>query len=75
MSKPEKTFKIGSVSASVFLNESEEGSFRTITLQRRYKAGEDWKSSSSFTTAQAPLAIAVLQKALSYMMDQGDTDE
>lgn len=75
MTKPERTFKIGAVSASVFLNEGDEGPFRTITLQRRYKKGDSWESSSSFTASNAPAAIAVLHKALDYLLDQPDSEE
>jgi hypothetical protein len=36
-------------------------------LQRRYKEGEQWKSSSSFSLADLPNAIAVLQLAMAYL--------
>jgi len=46
--KPEKVFRIGSVSASVFANEVQEGKrpMRNVNLQKRYRDGEEWKSSS-----------------------------
>jgi hypothetical protein len=68
MNKPEKTFRIGYCSASVFLNEmNNERQFRTVSLQRRYKDGDDWKSSSSFSLADLPHAMAVLQMAMNYL--------
>jgi hypothetical protein len=68
MNKPEKTFRIGYCSASVFLNEtSDERQFRSVSLQRRYKDGDDWKSSSSFSLADLPHAMAVLQMAMNYL--------
>lgn len=68
MSKsPEKTFRIGNVSASVFVNEVQgEGGkrkLRNVNLQRRYKDGDEWKSSSSFGLADLPQAIRVLELA------------
>ena len=72
MSKPEKTFRIGSVSASVFVNHGDEGEFRTIALQRRYKDGDEWKSSNSFTKPQAAAALAVLQRALCHVLEHED---
>ncbi len=64
---PEKVFRIGYVSASVFLNEanSDGGSrnFRSVNVQRSYRDGEDTKFSSSFTLADLPQAIRVLQLA------------
>ncbi len=64
---PEKTFRIGLVSASVFVNEVDgEGGKRTlrnVNLQRRYRDGDSWKSATSFGLADLPAAIRVLQLA------------
>ena len=68
--KPEKTFKLGSVTASVFVNSGEQGPFRTATVQRRYKDGEEWKSSNAFTATQLAQAIGVMQKTLDYLLEQ-----
>ena len=73
MAKPEQTFQLGSAHASVFVNEGEQGPFRTVTVQRRYKDGEEWKSSNSFTASQLAQAIAVMQRALDYVLDQQGT--
>jgi len=71
MSKPVKVFRIGYVSGSIFLNEIDtEGGRRTIrnvNLQRRYKDGDEWKSSTSFGLADIPLAIRVLQLAQQFV--------
>ena len=64
---PEKVFRIGSVSASVFANDvdTDSGSrcFRNVKLERRYKDGDDWKGTSQFGLADIPHAIRVLQLA------------
>ena len=71
MSKPVKVFHIGYVSGSIFLNEIDtEGGRRTIrnvNLQRRYKDGDEWKSSTSFSLADIPIAIRVLQLAQQFV--------
>ena len=71
MSKPEKVFRIGYVSASIFVNEIKtEGGTRTVrnvNLQRRYKDGDEWKSASSFGLGDLPCALRVLQLALQYL--------
>ena len=78
--KPEKVIRFGSISASVFVNEvkTEGGTktLRNVKIQRRYKSGNDWKTSSSFTLADLPTAIAVLQKAMEYVANKesGSTD-
>lgn len=70
MSKPEKTFRIGSCSASVFVNTNEgepKRTFRTVSLQRRYKDGDEWKSSSSFGLSDLPSVAALALLALHHI--------
>ena len=68
---PEKQFRIGLVSASVFANEvrTENGKrcIRNVNLQRRYREGEEWKSSTSFGLSDLPNAIRALQLAQEYV--------
>ena len=72
--KPEKVFRIGSVSASVFVNEvkSDGGKreIRNVNLQRRYRDGDEWKSSTSFGLGDIPQAIAVMEMAMKHVADQ-----
>ena len=69
--KPEKVFRIGFVSASVFVHEieSDDGkrSLRSVNLQRRYLDGEDVKYTSNFNLAELPQALHVLQLAADYV--------
>ena len=71
MAKPEKTFRLGPVRASIFLNDSQSGQFHTIQVQRRYKDDQsgEWRSSDSFTAQQAASALVVLQQAVAYVLD------
>ena len=69
MTKPEKSFRIGACSASVFLNKGEgRRSFRSVSLQRRYKDGDEWKSATNFTLNDLPAAQAVLKMATDYVI-------
>ena len=74
--KPEKTFRIGAVSASVFVNEidTENGKrrIRSVSLQRRYRDDSDgeWKSSNSFGLGELPQALAVLDLAMKHVVEQ-----
>jgi hypothetical protein len=73
MAKPKRVFTLGQAHASVFVNASKKGSFYTVTAQRRYKDDKGkWKSSSSYTASQLASAIAVMQQALSYILDPQD---
>jgi hypothetical protein len=70
MAKPEKTFSLGQAHASVFLSESKGGPFYTVSAQRRFKNDKDkWQSSNSYTATQLANAIAVMQRALNYILD------
>ena len=78
MAQPEKTFRMGLVSASVFINEYEVGdgkkkvkrTRRNVVLQRSYKDGDEWKQTSSFGLGDMPAAIRVLQLAQSFVESQ-----
>ena len=69
--KPEKVFRIGFVSASVFGHsvDTEEGSriIRSVSVQKRYKDGDDVKYTSSFNLAELPQAIRAIELAQSYV--------
>ena len=69
--KPEKVFRIGFVSASIFAHDVEyEGSKRTIrsvSIQKRYLDGETAKYASSFNLAELPQAIRCLELAQQYV--------
>lgn len=65
--RPEKVFRIGFVSASVFCREvdTDDGkrTLRSVNVQKRYMDGEEVKYTSSFNLAELPQAIRVLQLA------------
>jgi len=65
--KPEKVFRIGFVSASVFAHNVETDgvtrTIRSVSIQKRYKDGDDVKYASSFNLAELPQALRVMQLA------------
>lgn len=69
--KPVKVFRIGYVSASVFLNavNTDNGSreFHSVNVQRSYRDGDETKFISSFGLAELPQVTRVLQLAQSYV--------
>lgn len=70
--QPEKKFKAGAVSATIWLNKGQKGDeeveYKTITLERNYtdKDGK-WHSTNSFRITDLPKASLVLQKAYEYL--------
>ncbi len=78
--KPDKTFRLGLVNASVFTNvreataEQEERAVRSVQLQRRYRdADGSWKTSTSFDLSNLPAAIEALRLALAYLVEREAT--
>ena len=72
MSKsPETTFRLGNISASVFVNEVDgdggKRKFRSVNVQRSYRDGDDTKFVSSFGLSDLPTAIRVLQLAQAHV--------
>lgn len=65
--KPEKVFRVGFVSASVFARDldTDDGkrTVRSVNVQKRYSDGDEVKYTSSFGLAELPQAIRVLQLA------------
>lgn len=49
MSKPVERLRIGAGSASIFKNDSSNRSFfHTVNIERSYKDGDEWKTTSSY---------------------------
>lgn len=73
---PEATFRLGHVSASVFVQETggNNGSpprrFRTVNVQRSYRDEDERKYASNFTLADLPAAIRTLQLAQAYVEER-----
>jgi len=70
--KPEKKFKAGAITATVWKNlakkNGKEYSFYTIGIERNFKKGEEWGSTSSFRVADLPKVILVAQEAYKYLL-------
>lgn len=74
---PEKSFSAGAVNAAVWLNKVKDRDgndieVRSVTIQRRYKDGDDWKSTNTLRLNDIPKMVLVLQKAYDYLLS-GDT--
>ena len=71
---PEKRFSTGALVATVWENqgkskEGEDVSYKTVSLQRRYKdPNGEWQSATSLRINDIPKASLVLQKAYEYLV-------
>ena len=74
-SKPEKVYRIGYVSASVFARKIEKDGepdriVRSVNLQKRYLDNGEVKFSSSFGLGELPQAIEALRLAFGHLAVQ-----
>lgn len=65
---PEKKFRAGAISATIWLNKAENGDYRTISIERNYKKEEKWQSTNTLRINDLPKANVVLQKAYEYLV-------
>jgi hypothetical protein len=78
--KPEKKYRAGAISATVWKNEGQKNgksfAFHTISIARNYKDKDgEWKNSSSLRPADLPKAALVLNKAYEYLIMNAAGDD
>ena len=47
---PVAKIRVGLVTASIWANTNDKGTFHNVTFERRYKDGDQWKTSHSYNT-------------------------
>ncbi len=71
MNKPEKKFSCGSISASVWANSKvvngEKVKLYSVTINKAYKEGEEWKYTNSFNIEDLPKVALVATEAYKYI--------
>ena len=66
--QPEKKFRAGGVSATIWQNASEKGTYATVTLSRSYvDKDNNWKETSSYKVTDLPKVALVLAKAYEHL--------
>ena len=70
--KPVKSLRHRGVTASVFLNKSDDGktSFHKVSLQRSYKQGDEWKTTNSFGRDDLPIVSHLMQQAWEFILEE-----
>ncbi len=79
MAQPEKRFKVGACTASIFVNEVSTGNGKTmmknVSLQKAYKDKDgQFQHSTSFRANDSPKAILALSKAYEYLLLDDQTE-
>lgn len=71
--KPAKSFRLRGLSASIFANAAKSGerqsTFHKVSLQRTYRDGDEWKTTTSLGRDDLPVAKLLLQRAWEYILD------
>jgi hypothetical protein len=66
--KPIRTIRHNGISASVWRNETEKGPFYSVTFQRSYKDGEEWKTTQSFGRNNLLLLSLIASRAFEFIL-------
>ncbi len=69
---PEKKFRAGAISATVWKNHSEKNGgvieYRTVSFERSYQNNKgEWNTTNSLRVNDLPKAVLVLQKAYEFV--------
>ena len=64
--KPKATYQVGAAFVKVWENKNPDGStWKNFKVEKRYKKGEEWKTSNSFNQAELLELKAAIDKAIS----------
>ena len=79
MVQPEKTFRQGSCSASVFANTFKKNGkdieVKRISVQKAFKDDNGWKTTNSYDINDLPKLILVASKAYDYLTSKDEDVE
>lgn len=70
--KPVKVIRLKGLSASVFENSSEDSKspFFKVSLQRTYKQGDEFKTTTSLSRDDLPIAVLLLNRAWEFILGE-----
>lgn len=69
--KPVHEIRLGVVKAAIWPNDTKHGTRYSVTFQRLYKDGDDWKTSDSFGRDELPLVAKVADLAHTWIYREG----
>ena len=68
--KPAHEIRLGSVKATVWANETTNGTRHNVTVARLYKDADEWKTTQSFGRDDLPLVAKVVDLAHSWIFTE-----
>ena len=69
--KPAHEIRQGRIKATIWENETENGTRFNVTVARIYKDGEQWKTTDSFGRDDLLLLAKVIDQAHTWIFEQG----
>ncbi len=67
--KPVRTFRLRGVKVAVFENKAEQGAYYKTALQKIYRDGEEWKTTTSLGRDDLPVARLLLGRAWEFILE------
>ena len=71
--KPVQVYRLRGISVSVFANQVErdgrESTYHKVSLQRTYREGDEFKTTTSLSRDDLPIASMILKRAWEFILD------
>jgi len=68
--KPAHEIRLGRIKATIWENQTEQGTRHNVTVSRLYKDGDQWKQTASFGREDLPLVGKVVDRAHTWIHEQ-----
>ena len=68
--KPAHEIRLGRIKATIWENETDNGTGHNVTVSRLYKDGDQWKQTTSFGREDLPLVAKVADLAHTWIYEQ-----
>ena len=68
--KPAHEIRLGRIKATIWENETDNGTRHNVTVSRLYKDGDQWKQTTSFGREDLPLVAKVVDLAHTWIYEQ-----
>ena len=73
--KPAHKIRSGAIEVAVWAKTGEKGPFYSVTMNRSYKKGEEWKQADSFSGDDVIVLSKLLDMASSWILSQPATKQ
>ena len=72
--KPVHKIRIGNITASIWANEGQKGTFYNVTINRSYKDGDQWKDTNSLNRDDLLVVAKLSDQAHTWVCEQEQAD-